>query len=75
MIWSIIALSSFSMVFAIISVVSGVALAVLVIRESRQASNNNGMVSFNRHLDALSDDSRAHLRQQLVDAKQRQRRK
>lgn len=70
-----IALSSFSMVFAMISVVSGVALAVMVIRESRQASNNNGMVSFNRHLDALSDDSRAHLRQQLIDARQRQRRK
>ena len=75
MIWSIIALSSFAMVFAMISVVSGVALAVLVIRESRQASSNSGMVSFNRHLDALSDDSRAHLRQQLIDAQQRQRRK
>lgn len=58
-----------------ISVVSGVTLAVLVINDSRQAKNNSGMASFNRHLDALSDDSRAHLRQQLLDAQQRQRRR
>lgn len=69
------ALSSFSVLFAMVSVVSGVTLAIIVVRDSRQASNNNGMVSFNRHLDALSDDSRAHLRQQLLDAQQRQRRK
>lgn len=75
MIGIVIALSSFSVLFAVISVVSGVALAIIVVRDSRQASNNNGMVLFNRHLDALSDDSRAHLRQQLLDAQQRQRRK
>lgn len=58
-----------------ISVISGIALAIIVIHDSRQATNNNGMTSFNRHLDALSDDSRAHIRQQLLDAQQRQRRK
>lgn len=71
----VIALSSFSVIFAVISVVSGVTLAIIVVRDSRQTSSNSGMVSFNRHLDALSDDSRAHLRQQLLDAQQRQRRK
>ncbi|MHB1129363.1 MAG: hypothetical protein ACYC06_04870 [Ilumatobacteraceae bacterium] len=70
----IFALSSFSVVFAMTSVVSGVTLAIIVVRDSRQTNNNSGMASFNRHLDALSDDSRAHLRQQLLDAQQRQRR-
>lgn len=71
----VIALSSYSVLFAMISVVSGGALAIIVVRDSRRVNNNNGMVSFNRHLDALSDNSRAHLRQQLHDAQQRQRRK
>lgn len=73
MVGMVVALSSFSVLFAMISVVSGVTLAVLVFNESRQANSNNGMASFNRHLDALSDNSRAHLRQQLSDAKQRQK--
>lgn len=71
----ILALSSISVLFAMVSVVSGVVLAVLIVHDTRQASNSNGMASFNRHLNALSDDSRAHLRQQLLDAQQRQRRK
>lgn len=75
MIGAVVALSGYSVIFALISVLSGVTLAIIVVRDSRQAHNNNGMVSFNRHLDALSDDSRAHLRQQLLDAQQRQRRK
>lgn len=73
MVGVIVALSSFSVLFAMISVVSGVTLAVLVVHDFRQANNNDGMTSFNRHLNALSDDSRAHLRQQLLDARQRQR--
>jgi hypothetical protein len=62
-----IALSSFSMLFAAISVVSASTLVVLMLQESRNATRNNGMVAFRRHLDALSDDSRAHVRQQLQD--------
>ena len=68
-------MSGLSLLFAMISIVSGLTLAVIVVRNSRMANSNSGMVSFNRHLDALSDDSRAHLRQQLIDAQQRQRRK
>lgn len=71
----LIALSSLSLLFAMISALCGVTLAIILVRNSRQANNNSGMISFNRHLDALSDDSRAHLRQQLIDAQLRQRRK
>ncbi len=71
----LIALSSLSLLFATISALSGLTLAIILVRNSRRANSNSGMVSFNRHLDALSDDSRAHLRQQLIDAQQRQRRK
>lgn len=62
-----IAISSFSLLFAAISVVSAATLVVLMLQESRNATRNNGMVAFRRHLDALSDDSRAHVRQQLQD--------
>jgi len=64
--------SSISILFACLSIVSGVTLAILVFNDSRQANNNNSMLSFNRHLDALSDDSRAHLRQQVRNAQERQ---
>jgi len=59
MISVLVGASSISILFASISIVSGVTLAILVFNDSRQANNNNSMVSFNRHLDALSDDSRA----------------
>jgi hypothetical protein len=62
-----IAISSFSLLFAAISVVSASTLIALMMQESRNATRNNGMVAFRRHLDALSDDSRAHVRQQLHD--------
>ncbi|KRO49566.1 MAG: hypothetical protein QNL08_01880 [Ilumatobacteraceae bacterium] len=62
-----IAISSFSLLFAAISVVSALTLVVMMMQESRHATRNNGMVAFRRHLDALSDDSRAHVRQQLQD--------
>lgn len=64
--------SSIAILFACISIVSGVTLAILVFNDSRQANNNDSMLSFNRHLDALSDDSRAHLRQQVRNAQERQ---
>jgi len=70
-----IALSSFSMLFAALSVVSASMLAVSMLQESRKATRNNGMVAFRRHLDALSDDSRAHVRQQLKDHSTKQGRR
>lgn len=75
MIGDLVAISGLALVFALISVICGTALAVILFRNMRTANSNSGMVSFNRHLDALSDDSRAHLRQQLIDAQKRQRRK
>jgi hypothetical protein len=70
-----IAISSFSLLFAAISVVSASTLIALMMQESRNATRNNGMVAFRRHLDALSDDSRAHVRQQLHDHSNKQGRK
>ena len=70
-----IAISSFSLLFAAISVVSAYTLIALMMQESRNATRNNGMVAFRRHLDALSDDSRAHVRQQLHDHSNKQGRR
>jgi hypothetical protein len=70
-----IAISSFSLLFAAISVVSASTLVVMLLQESRNAMRNNGMVAFRRHLDALSDDSRAHVRQQLKDHSTKQGRR
>jgi hypothetical protein len=70
-----IAISSFSLLFAAISVVSASTLVALMMQETRNATRNNGMVAFRRHLDALSDDSRAHVRQQLRDHSNKQGRR
>ncbi|CAB4896652.1 unannotated protein [freshwater metagenome] len=70
-----IAISSLSLLFAAISVVSASTLVVMMMQESRSANRNNGMVAFRRHLDALSDDSRAHVRQQLHDQSGKQGRR
>ena len=70
-----IAISSFSLLFAAISVVSASTLVALMMQETRNATRNNGMVAFRRHLDALSDDSRAHVRQQLRDHSNKQDRR
>lgn len=70
-----IALSSFSILFAAISVVSASTLVVMMLQKSRNATRNNGMIAFRRHLDALSDDSRAHVRQQLKDHSTKQGRR
>ena len=70
-----IAISSFSLLFAAISVVSASTLVALMMQETRNATRNNGMVAFRRHLDALSDDSRAHVRQQLKDHSTKQGRR
>jgi hypothetical protein len=60
--------------FAAISVVSALTLAYLMYLEGKRVNRNNGMAAFHRHLDALSDDSRAHLRQQLNESRDRQKR-
>ena len=70
-----IAISSFSLLFAAISVVSASTLVALMMQETRNATRNNGMVAFRRHLDALSDDSRANVRQQLRDHSNKQGRR
>jgi hypothetical protein len=67
----VIAYSPLTFLFAGISVVSALALAYLMLQESRRETRNNGMAAFQRHLNALSDDSRAHLRQRLQESKNR----
>jgi hypothetical protein len=69
----IFAMSATAMLFAAISVVSALTLAYLMYLEGRRVNRSNGMVAFHRHLDALSDDSRAYLRQQLNDSRERQK--
>jgi uncharacterized membrane protein len=68
----IIATSTLAVFFAAISIVAGVSLALLVMTQERSNTSNEGMAAFHRHLDALSDQSREHLRSQLREAKQRQ---
>ena len=70
-----IAMTPFAILFASISVVSALTLAYLVWQESQRVNRNNGMAAFHRHLDALSDDSRSHLRQQLQESRERQQRR
>ena len=70
----IFAASTLAVFFAAVSIVSGVSLALLVLTQDRSSSSNEGMAAFHRHLDALSDESREHLRSQLREAKQRQTR-
>ena len=70
-----IAMTPFTILFASISVVSALTLAYLVWQEGQSVNKNNGMAAFHRHLDALSDDSRSHLRQQLQESRERQQRR
>mgnify|MGYP006893242427 CR=1 FL=1 len=67
-----LAVSSVAVVFAAISIVGAGTLALLVSTQQRKINSAHGMTAFHRHLDALSDDSREHVRSQLRDAKQRQ---
>lgn len=62
-------MSALTYLFAGISVTSALALAYLMLQESRRETRDNGMVAFQRHLNALSDDSRAHLRQQIQESR------
>mgnify|MGYP000925776198 CR=1 FL=1 len=70
-----IAMAPLTILFLAISVVSALTLAYLVWQEGQRVNKNNGMAAFHRHLDALSDDSRAHVRQQLHDHSNKQGRR
>ncbi|MBM3741370.1 MAG: hypothetical protein ACKOEH_00560 [Actinomycetota bacterium] len=70
----IVASSFLAVIFATISIVSGASLIFLVFSQERKTSSTEGMAAFHRHLNALSDESREHLRSQLREAKQRQTR-
>ena len=54
-----------SIMFATISIVSAGILAYLVAADGGRARQVDGAQRFRQHLQALSDDSRAHLREQL----------
>lgn len=68
----IFATSTLAVFFAAVSIVAGISLAFIVLSQERNTNSHEGMAAFHRHLDALSDESREHLRSQLRDAKQRQ---
>jgi hypothetical protein len=60
-----------SLVFAAISVSAAATLAYLVVTDGRRTRPVDGAAQFRRHLDALSDDSREHLREQIRLARER----
>ena len=70
----IFAASTIAVFFAAVSIVTGASLVLIVLTQERKSTSGEGMAAFHRHLDALSDESREHLRSQLRDAKQRQTR-
>jgi hypothetical protein len=71
----IAAASVASLAFAAISISAAATLAYLVATDGRRARPVDGAVQFRRHLDALSDDSREHLREQIrIAREQRQAR-
>jgi hypothetical protein len=59
-----------SLFFAAISISAVAALAYLVATDSRRSRPVDGAAQFRRHLDALSDDSRGHLREQIRIARE-----
>lgn len=66
----IAATSVASLVFAAISVASAAALAYLVATDGSRAKPVDGAAAFRRHIAALSDDSREHLREQIKIARE-----
>lgn len=61
----IAATSLASLVFAAISISCAATLAYLVATDGSRSRPVDGAAQFRRHLDALSDDSREHLREQI----------
>ena len=71
----IAATSIASLVFAAISIAAASALAYLVATDNRRSRPVDVAAQFRRHLNALSDDSREHLREQIrIAREQRQAR-
>ncbi len=68
----IFAASTVAVFFAAVSIVAGASLMLIFLIQERKGTSGEGMAAFHRHLDALSDESREHLRSQLREAKQRQ---
>ena len=66
----IAATSIASLVFAAISIAAASALAYLVATDNRCSRPVDGAAQFRRHLNALSDDSREHLREQIRIARE-----
>lgn len=66
----IAATSVASLVFAAISISAAATLAYLVATDGRRARPVDGAAQFRRHLAALSDDSREHLREQIRIARE-----
>ena len=60
-----------SLVFAAVSVSAAATLAYLVVTDGRRTRPVDGAAQFRRHLDALSDDSREHLREQIRIVRER----
>ena len=58
------------LVFASISIASAATLAYLVATDDRRHKPVDGAAQFRRHLNALSDDSREHLREQIRIARE-----
>jgi hypothetical protein len=66
----IVATSVASLVFATISIAAAATLAYLVATDGRRARPIDGAAQFRRHIAALSDDSREHLREQIRIARE-----
>jgi hypothetical protein len=66
----IAATSVASLVFATISISAAATLAYLVATDGRRARPIDGAAQFRRHIAALSDDSREHLREQIRIARE-----
>lgn len=62
-----------SLVFASISIASAATLAYLVATDDRRHKPVDGAAQFRRHLNALSDDSREHLREQIRIAREQRK--
>lgn len=58
-------MNSVAAALLVVSVLSSVLLLFLVTRDERTYQSRTGVARFQRHLDALSLESRAHIRSQV----------
>lgn len=71
----IAATSIVSLIFAAISISAAATLAYLVATDGSRSRPVDGAAQFRRHLAALSDDSREHLREQIRIAREQRENK